>query len=109
MIQGYLKQSELVQVDVPTGTLSNVAYQPELRRVVLHILNYRQKLETGIRIQVRAPIKKVDILSPDHLEDAKAMIVMQGGVSEVTIPQLRTYDLVAMYLAPEEAAQYGLQ
>lgn len=109
MIQGYLKQSELVQVDVPTGTLSNVAYQPELRRVVLHILNYRQKLETGICIQVRAPIKKVDILSPDHLEDGKAMIVMRGGVSEVTIPQLRTYDLVAMYLAPEEAAQYGFQ
>lgn len=99
LIQSYVKQSELLKVDSRDAVLSNVAYQPRYRRIVLHLLNYRQELEKGLCVEVRAPIEKVEILSPDHLSETKAQVARHGNSSKVIVPELQTYDLIAIYLS----------
>jgi hypothetical protein len=97
LIRQYLKQSELVEVEAREATFSNVAYQPQEERIILHLLDYQQRLEREIRVRVRARVKKVEILSPDTLADTQAKIQIEGQESEITIPELDTYDLVAIY------------
>lgn len=99
LIQRYVKQSEVVTVEPRDATLSNVAYQPKDRRIVLHLLNYQQELEKRIRVEVRAPVEKVEILSPDHLSETKAQVLGRGDRWEIVVPELQTYDLVAIYLS----------
>jgi hypothetical protein len=98
LIRQYLRQSELVEVEPHDAILSNVAYQPDEHRVILHLLNYRQRLERQLRVQVRAPVMKAEILSPDRLDDATPKLKIQGQISEIVIPEIQTYDLVAIYL-----------
>ncbi len=107
LIRQYLKHSELVEVEAREATLSSAAYQPQEKRIILHLLDYQQKLERELRVRVRARVKKVEILSPDSLEDTQAKIQIEGQESEIIIPELDTYDLVAIYptsgidIAPE--------
>jgi hypothetical protein len=98
LIQQYLRQSELVEIEPHEAILSSVADQPGEQRVVLHLLNYRQNLERDFRVRVRAPVAKVEIVSPDPLADTRAKIQTQGQISEIIVPELKTYDLVAIYL-----------
>lgn len=109
LIQRYSKPSELVEVEAREAILSNVAYQTTYRRVVLHVLNYRQELEKGLRVQVRAPVEKVEILSPDALNETRAQIQGHGDSWEIVIPELKTYDLVAIYLSGDAGAADGLR
>ena len=109
LIRGYSKQLELVGVEPRDAILSNVAYQPKHRRVVLHLLNYRQELEKGLRVEVRAPVEKVEILSPDHLSETEAQVLRRGDSWEIVIPELKTYDLVAIYLSGKSETSYGLR
>jgi hypothetical protein len=99
LIRQYLKHPELVEVESREAIFSNVAYQPEERRIVLHLLNYRQELGRELHLQVHAPVRKAEILSPDPLKDTQAKIQIQNGESEIIIPELDTYDLVALYPA----------
>ena len=102
LLEGYARESELVTVPPQSAILSNVAYQTKYRRIVLHLLNYRQALDKDIHVEVHAPVEKVLILSPDHLEDSTAKVVLKGPQSEITIPELQTYDLVAIYLKDKD-------
>lgn len=109
LIQRYSKQLELVGVEPRDAILSNVAYQPEYRRVVLHLLNYRQESEKGLRVEVGAQVEKIEILSPDHLSTTKAQVLRRGDSWEIVIPELKTYDLVAIYLSGKGETSYGLR
>ncbi len=104
LIQQYLKHLALVEVEPREAMLSNVAYQPQEQRVILHVLNYRQVLEKGIRMWVRAPVERVEILSPDHLTNTKATVQRNGKTWEIVVPELDTYDLVAVYLSARAGA-----
>jgi hypothetical protein len=108
LIQQYLKDFALVEVEPREAMLSNVAYQPQEQRVILHILNYRQVLEKGIRMWVRAPVERVEILSPDHLTDTKPTVQRNGKTWEIVAPELKTYDLVAVYLSARASAEDSL-
>lgn len=98
LIRRYLKESELVEVEPRETLLSNVAYQPERHRIVVHLLNYRQNLEKDIRVQLRAPVERAEILSPDHLSETTPSVRMRGKNWEIAVPQLQTYNLLAIYL-----------
>lgn len=98
LIHRYLQGSELVEVEPREAILSNVAYQAAYSRVVLSLLNYRQELEKGITVEVRAPVTKVEVLSPDNLLKTQPQIHKLGDNWEITIPELRTYDLIAITL-----------
>lgn len=108
LIQRYVNQSEVVTVEPRDAILSNVAYQPKDRRIVLHLLNYRQELEKEIRVVVRAPVGKVEILSPDHLSETKAQVFRRGDRWEIVVPRLLTYDLVAIYLSDKNSLSPSL-
>jgi hypothetical protein len=97
LIRQNLKQSELVEVEAREATFSNAAFQPQDGRIILHLLNYQQKLEREIRVRVHTPVKRVEILSPDSLGHTQAKIQIKAHESEITIPELDTYDLVAIY------------
>jgi hypothetical protein len=97
LIQEYLKHSELLEVEPRNAVRSNVAYQAQDQRIILHLLNYRQEPEKDLRVRVLAPVKKVQILSPDPLANTQAKIQIEGRESEIIIPELWTYDLVAIY------------
>ncbi len=101
LIHRYLKESELVDVEPREAILSNVAYQARYRRVILHLLNYRQALEKEIRVQVRTPVGRVEVLSPDNLLKSLPEVQKRGQYWDVVIPELQTYDLVAIYLKNE--------
>jgi hypothetical protein len=103
LLEPYVNRFELVEMAPREAILSNVVYQPEMRRVILHLLNYRQELAKDLRVRVRAPMLKAEILSPDFLSDMQAKIQTQDQESEITIPELRTYDLVAIYLKGSNA------
>lgn len=109
LIHRYLKESELVEVEPREAILSTVAYQAKSRRIILQVLNYRQELERGIRVQVRVPVERVKILSPDRLGDTRAIVQRHDGRSEVTVPELHTYDVVAIYLASKGDVLHGLR
>ena len=51
LIERYLGDSELVKVEPRMTVLSSAYAQPNARRIVVHLLNYRQDREQGIRIQ----------------------------------------------------------
>ena len=108
LIQHYLQQSELVEVEPHEAVLSNVAYQDEEQRVILHLLNYRQELARQLQVRVRAPVMKVEVLSPDSLADTRARVHIHGQETEITIPELQTYDLVAIYLNGKVDAAHGM-
>ena len=99
LIQRYVGQSELVNIEPRQAVLSNVAYQPTYGRVIVHLLNYRQESERDVCVDVHAPIEKVEVLSPDHLGDTQAKVLQHGNSSEIIVPELQTYDLVAIYLS----------
>ncbi len=104
LIRLYLRGSELVEVEPHEAILSNAAYQPAHQRIVAHFLNYRQKPEKGIRMHVRAPVERAEILSPDDLSETKALIQRNGGGSDIVVPELRTYDVLVIYLGGKEGA-----
>jgi hypothetical protein len=109
LIRQNLKQPELVEVEPREATLSSVAYQPQEERIILHLLNYQQKLERELRVRVYAPVKKVEIFSPDSLGDTQAKIGVEGREAEITIPELDTYDLVAIYPTSRIDIEKGIQ
>jgi hypothetical protein len=43
-------------------------------------------------------VVRAEILSPDTLADIQVKVQIQGQESEIIVPELRTYDLVAIYL-----------
>jgi hypothetical protein len=98
LIQQSLRRGELVEVERREAVVSNVAYQPREQRVILHLLNYRQHLERALHIRVHGVVDNVEIHSPDAIEDTHATIRVKGVESEITIPELETYDLVSIHL-----------
>jgi hypothetical protein len=48
-------------------------------------------------VRVRFPVKRVEIFSPDALVSMTATVARRGGEWEVVVPELQTYDLVAIY------------
>jgi hypothetical protein len=98
MIKRYLGAGELVTVEPRTAILSSAYAQPKARRLIVHLLNYRQNWEQGISIEVRAPVQRAVILSPDPLQQTEPGIRQKGGSSEIVVPELYTYGIVAIYL-----------
>jgi hypothetical protein len=109
LIQKHINHPGVVEVEPRKAVLSNVAYQPQDQRIILHLLNYRQEPERELRVRVLVPVKKVEILSPDPLTNTQAKIPIEGRESEIIIPELLTYDLVAIYLKGELDAAYGVR
>jgi hypothetical protein len=75
--------------------LSNVIYKSDKNRAILHLHNYQQDRQHNLR--VRFLVKSVEIFSPDALASKRASVTQRGGESEVVVPELQTYDLVAIY------------
>ncbi len=89
-----------IEVEPRATVFSNVAYQARERRIVLHLLNYKQDLQQNIHIRTSFPVKRVEILSPDTLGRQRALVRGAGSESEIIVPELHTYDLVVIY--PDE-------
>ena len=49
------------------------------------------------------------MLSPDSRSDTKAEVQEHGGRWEIVIPELKTYDLVAIYLNRKVEPSYGIR
>ncbi len=109
LIRLYLRGSESVEVEPREAILSNATYQPAQRSIVVHLLNYRQELEKGIRLHVRAPVERAEILSPDDLSETKPLVQRDGGSSDIVIPELQSYDLVVIYLDGKGEALHHLR
>jgi hypothetical protein len=107
LIQSNLKQPELVEVAPQEATLSNAAFQPEYHRVILHLLNYRQDLRKELHLRVHAAVRKIEILSPDPIGNTPAQIQVHGQEAEIVVPELQTYNLVAIYLVAGTDATHG--
>jgi hypothetical protein len=97
LIRRHLGDSELVEIERRPAILSNLIYQSAKNRTILHLLNYRQDLQQDLRVRVRFPVKRVEIFSPDALVSKTATVARRGGEWEVVVPELQTYDLVAIY------------
>jgi hypothetical protein len=92
-----LGDSELVEVERRPAILSNIVYQSDKNRAILHLLNYRQDRQQNLRVRVRFPVARVEIFSPDALTIKRASVAPRGADWEVVVPELQTYDLVAIY------------
>ncbi|MCL5005651.1 MAG: hypothetical protein M1404_03885 [Acidobacteria bacterium] len=88
---------EAVEVEPRPTVFSNVAYQAKDRRIVLHLLNYKQDLQQDIHVRVRFAVRRVEILSPDALSRSQAVVRSMAGGAEIIVPELHTYDLVVIY------------
>ena len=97
LIRQHLGNSELIEIEPRPAILSNVVYQSDKNRAILHLLNYRQDRQQNLRVRVRFPVKSVEIFSPDALASKTATVARRGGESEVVVPELQTYDRVAIY------------
>jgi hypothetical protein len=97
LIREHVGNSEIVMVETRPAILSNVVKQPGKNRVILHLLNYRQDRQQNLRVRVRRAVSKVEIVSPDAISARPASVRPMGGEWEVVIPELQTYDVVAIY------------
>ena len=97
LIRKHLGRAEDLVLEPRPAILSNAVEQPQNKRIVLHLLNYRQDPQRDLRVRVRRAVTRVEILSPDAILDKKATIQNQGDEWIVTIPELRTYNVVAIY------------
>ena len=97
LIRRHLGDSELVEVERRPAILSNIVYQSDKNRAILHLLNYRQDRQQNLRVRVRFPVARVEIFSPDALTIKRASVAPRGADWEVVVPELQTYDLVAIY------------
>jgi len=102
LIERHLGATEAVKVEPRTAVLSSAYAQTEGRADRVHLLNYRQDRQQGIKIEVRAPVARAAIISPDRLQRAQPIIHRKGTSSEIVVPELYTYDVVAIY--PEREA-----
>ena len=100
LIRSHLGDSELVEVEPRPAVLSNVVYQSGNKRAIVHLLNYRQDRQQNLHLLAHFPVAKVEILSPDELASRQAAVARRGNGWEVVVPELRTYDLVAVYARP---------
>jgi len=107
LVRPYLENSELVEVEERDAVLSNAAYQAAPRRIVLHLLNYRQDRQQGLHVRVKRPVRTVEIFSPDNLGNAQPVIHERSGYYEILVPELQTYDLVAIYLRGDAYSNDG--
>ena len=98
LIKEHLGNSETVEVEPRQAVLSNVTFQSNMDRIIIQLLNYRQDRKQNMRIRVRRPVVKAAIFSPDAISSREASIKEQNGEWEVVVPELRTYDLVAVHL-----------
>jgi hypothetical protein len=97
----FVRRSQIIEVEHRDSVLSNVAFQAEKRRIVLHLLNYRQEVEHDLHVTVRLPVAGVSVLSPDAIDKSAVQINHVGDSWELVIPEVKTYDLVAISLAGE--------
>lgn len=97
LIRRHLGDSELAEVERCPAILSNIVYQTDKNRAILHLLNYRQDRQQNLHVRVRFPVGRVEIFSPDALASRRASVARRGGEWEVVVPELQTYDLVAIY------------
>ncbi len=104
LIRRHIEGSDLAEVEPRAAILSNAAYQPSDRRLVVHLLNYRQELEKGIRVHVRASVERAEILSPDNLGETVPLVQRNGGNTDIVIPELQTYDLLVIHMGGKEVS-----
>jgi hypothetical protein len=97
LIREHAASSEAVSVETRPAILSNVVEQPEKNRMILHLLNYRQDRQQNLRVHVRRPLGKVELFSPDSIRIRKPAVRRKDGEWEIVIPELMTYDVVAIY------------
>ncbi len=97
LIRKHVGNSETVTVETRPAILSNVVNQPGKNRLVVHLLNYRQDHQQNLRVRVRRSVSKVEIVSPDAISTRQASVHQIAGEWEVVIPELETYDVVAIY------------
>lgn len=87
-----------VEVEPHLAVLSTVAYQAKWQRVILQLVNYRQRSEKGIHVTVRVPVERVDSFSPDSGGQTRLALHTTGERSTFVVPELQTYDLVVIEL-----------
>jgi hypothetical protein len=97
LIREHVGNSEVMDIETRPAILSNIVRQPDKKRIVLHLLNYQQNLEKDVMIRVRRPVAKVEVFSPDAISSRQASVRKHQGGSEIIVPELRTYDLIAIY------------
>lgn len=101
LIRSFLRDSETIKVERRDAILSNAAYQHQFQRLIVHLLNYRQTPEKRIRIRVRLPVERVEVLSPDDISGETAVVDKQGHDAEIEIPEIRTYGICVIHLASD--------
>ena len=98
LVRRHLGDSELAETERRPAILSNIVYQSAKNRAILHLLNYRQDRQQNLRVRVRFPVARVEIASPDPIASKRASVERRGGEWEIVVPELQTYDLVAIYI-----------
>ena len=81
-------------------------YQPEKKRVVIHVVNYDYKKwndkitsKEDINISIKKPnfdIKGAYIISPDYEENITVLPSYRGDYINITIPLLKIYDVIVL-------------
>ena len=91
---------QIVEIDAPDSVLYNVAWQKTQNQLVLHLINYSQKLTEEILVEVDAKVESIKLLSPDDVKrEVKSVETYEDDVTRFVVPELLTYNLVLIKLS----------
>jgi len=86
---------QMVEIDAPECVRHNVAWQKTRNQLILHLINYSQKLTADIVVEVDAKVKSIKLLSPDDVKkEVKSIETYEEDVTRFVVPELLTYNLV---------------
>jgi hypothetical protein len=84
----------VVKLDAPAGVLHTVRTQPAGKRLLIHLLNYTGREQTGVEVTVPGRCGTVALVSPDAARHGGHTARDSGGACVVEVPRLVTYAVV---------------
>jgi hypothetical protein len=85
-----------IQLKVPPGVLYNITEQREVKRTLIHILNYTLEPVTNLELQVSATFQDARLISPDGDGSEVTLTGLTSRDGRFTIPRLQTYSIVVL-------------
>ena len=85
-----------VRVAAPPGVLYNVTQQGENGRLLIHLLNYRQKPVAKVLVTLSGKCNEAKRLTPDAAGDPPRILRRTDALTEIEISPLAIYSLLVL-------------
>ena len=80
-----------VSLEAPAGVVANLTTKPSEHRLLVHLLNYTGREQSGVKVTLRGRCQGISLLSPDRGREAGFSARAEGSACLIEIPRLGIY------------------